>query len=334
MNIPTSHQNEKLASAISGDSEAFNALVEPHRKQLLVHCYRLSGSLDEAEDLVQDAFLRAWQKIESFEGRGSFQNWLYVIATRLWLDEARKRKKRILLPLDGSPADPDAPPLPPNPAALWLDPLPGSWVISMAPSPESSYDRRESISFAFMIAIQKLNARQRVVLILRKVYDWSAKEVADALGLTVDSINNLLYRARKNLEASQHEEIPAPGQNLDLFVNAWEAGDVQALIELLHERATFAMPPMGVWYTGRASIQRALRNFVFLPEVAWKLVPTLANGRPAFGLYQRGKVPDTYRAAGLILPIFGAEDGSITEVTAFLSPQLLSRFDLPETLPS
>jgi len=332
MQPSTPNEIEYLASARAGDSEAFTVLVEPHRKSLLLHCYRMSGSLDDAEDLVQEAFLRAWHKINAYGGQGAFKNWLYVIATRLWLDEVRKCKKRVLLPLDGNPADPNLPPLPPTSPEAWLDPLPGSWLTSIDPPPESSYERRESISLAFMTALQKLNARQRIVLILRKVYNWRAEEVADALGLTFDSVNNLLYRARKKIKILQYEETPAPKENLDLFVNAWESGDVHSLIDLLHEKATFAMPPMHVWYQGRDSIQIALQNFVFMAGVAWKLVPTTANDRPAFGVYQQAGDTQSYQAFGLILPVYG--DGKITEITAFLSPEYISRFGLPESLSS
>ncbi len=319
-----------LAAARAGNTQAFDALVETYRRSLLLHCYRLSGSLDDAEDLVQETFVRAWSKLKSFEGEGSFRNWLYVIATRLWLDEARKRKQRVLLPLDGDPADPDSPPPLPTSPASWLDPLPESWLMSVDPSPEFSYERRESISFAFLVALQKLNARQRVVLILREVFNWSAEEVSDALGLTVDSVNNLLYRARKNLEASPYPESISPKQYLDLFVNAWESGDVHSLIHLLHEKATFAMPPMGVWYAGRESIQRALQNFVFMSGVKWKLTPTSANGQPAFGIYRGREAEESYRVFGLLLPIYAGD--KIVEITAFLSPQLVTRFNLPETM--
>ncbi|HAV78813.1 MAG TPA: RNA polymerase subunit sigma-24 [Anaerolineae bacterium] len=323
-NIQTPIEPEHLTSAQAGNTEAFTSLVEPHRKPLLVHCYRMSGSLDDAEDIVQETFIRAWEKLKSFDGSGSFRNWLYVIATRLWLDEARKRKKRVLLPLEGDSSNPDIPPMPPTSPASWLDPLPESWLTSVDPSPEMIRERRESISFAFMVALQKLNARQRVVLILREVFTWSAEETAEALGLTVDSVNNLLYRARKNIEPSRNESTPAPKQHLDQFVNAWETGDVPSLIQLLHEKATFAMPPMGVWYAGRKSVQRALQNFVFLPNVKWKLIPATANGHPAFGIYRgEGK---GYHAFGLLLPVFTGD--VVVEVTAFLSPQLVSRFGL------
>jgi len=335
MNTSAWNESTHLASARSGDNDAFTALVEPHRKPLLVHCYRLSGSLDDAEDIVQETLLRAWGKLGSFDERGSFRNWLYVIATRLWLDEFRKRKKRILLPIDGDPSDPDMPPQP-DPSASFLDPLPGSWLISPDPTPEHSYERHETISFAFMVALQKLNARQRVVLILREVFNWSAEEVANALDLTVDSVNNLLYRARKNLAPTPSEEIPSQKQYLDQFVNAWEAGDVPSLIQLLHQKATFAMPPMGVWYVGRESIQRALQNLVFVPNVQWKLVPTTANGSPAFGIYRgegevgAGSSRPSFQSFGLLLPVFDRD--KIIEVTAFLIPQLAVRFGLSETM--
>ncbi|MCP5098799.1 MAG: sigma-70 family RNA polymerase sigma factor, partial [Chloroflexi bacterium] len=302
MHSSSPNEPQLLASALVGNSDAFTALVEPHRKPLLVHCYRMSGSLDDAEDIVQDTFIRAWNKIGSFKGVGPFRNWLYVIASRLWIDEVRKRKKQVLLPLNGSPADPDSPPRPPTTPVAWLDPLPDAWLTGSDSSAESSYEQREMVSLAFMVALQKLNGRQRVVLILRTVFNWSAIEVADALGLSVASVNNLLYRARKNLERAQYVEMPPEKQNLDQFVNAWESGDVPALIELLHEKATFAMPPMDVWYMGRDSIQRALQNFVFIPGVKWKLVGVKANGRSAFAIYQQLPDASSYHAFGLTLP--------------------------------
>lgn len=323
----TPSEKEVFVAACRGDEEAFSTLVEPHRQALIVHCYRLSGSLEDAEDIVQETYLRAWHKLNSFQGTGSFRNWLYVIATRLWFDEARRRKKQVLLPLDGLPADPNTPPRPGNASAVWLDPLPNAWLVGSDPSAESSYELRETVSLAFMVALQKLNPRQRVVLILRKVFNWPADEVADVLGLTVASVNNLLYRARKNLEPASYQETMAVQQNLDLFVTAWETGDVPALIDLLHETATFAMPPFGVWYAGKDSIHQALQNFVFMPDTKWKLLPTGANGRTAFGIYQRSE--KSYQAFGLIAPIFRAEDGKIIEIVAFLSPQLFDRFNLP-----
>jgi RNA polymerase sigma-70 factor (ECF subfamily) len=329
MRLSPRSESEQLAATRAGNPDAFSALVEPHRQPLLIHCYRLSGSLDDAEDLVQDTFLRAWKKLDAYAGQGSFRRWLYVIATRLWLDEARKRKKRVLLPLDGDFSDPDLPPLPLT-AAAWLDPLPGSWLNSTDPSPETAYEHRETISLAFMVALQKLNARQRVVLLLREVFKWSAEDVADALDLSVDSINNLLYRARKNLQTPPYAEEVAPPQSLNQLVNAWESGDLHSLIQLLHEKATFAMPPMGVWYAGRSSIGRALQNFVFMPGLVWKLAPTTLNGRPAFAIYRQEQA--AYQAFGLLLPVFAG--GKIIEVTAFLSPHLVTRSGLPQDLPS
>ncbi len=320
-------EKKNFAAACRGDEEAFSTLVEPHRQPLIVHCYRLSGSLEDAEDIVQETFLRAWHKLNSFKGDGSFRNWLYVIATRLWFDEVRKRKKQVLLPLDGLPADPNTPPRPGHASAVWLDPLPNAWLVGSDPSAESSYELRETVSLAFMVALQKLNPRQRVVLILRRVFNWRADEVADALGLTVASVNNLLYRARKNLEPASYQETPAVRENLDLFVTAWETGDVLALIDLLYETATFAMPPFGVWYEGKAAIHLALQNFVFMPDTQWKLVPSGANGHAAFGIYQYSG--GFYQAFCLIVPIFERENNKIIEIVAFLSPQLFGRFNLP-----
>jgi len=323
MNIKAENESIYLSSARAGDSEAFNALVDLYRKPLLVHCYRMSGSLDDAEDIVQETFLRAWDKLKLFDGSGSFRGWLYTIATRLWLDEYRRRKKRILLPIDGDPSNPDLPPRP-NPSASYLDPLPDSWLTSSDPTPERSYERRETISFAFMVALQKLNARQRAVLILREVLNWSAEETAATLDLTVDSVNNLLYRARKKLGSLPRDEAQPPRQYLSQFVTAWETGDIDLLIELLHQKATFAMPPMGVWFAGRTSIRRALQNLVFVPNVLWKLVPTFANGTPAFGVYR--SEGGAFQAVGILLPVFSGNE--IVEITAFLIPQLVARFAL------
>lgn len=320
-----------LASAQKGNADAFTALVEPYRKPLLVHCYRLSGSLDDAEDIVQETFIRAWNKVHAFLGEGSFRNWLYTIATRLWLDEVRKNKKQVLLPLDGPPADPNSALTPPAEPASWLDPLPNSWLAGTDPSAESTYELQETVSLAFMVALQKLNAQQRVVLILRLVFQWSAEDVADTLDLTVASVNNHLYRARKNLDSAHFIEAPLPMQRLDHFVHAWEAGDVNGLIALLHEKATFAMPPMGVWYAGREAIQQALQNFVFIPDSNWKMMRAMANGRSALGIYQFAKATQTYQPFGLILPI-GNKEGSIIEITAFLSPHFIERFELPHSI--
>ena len=270
--LPT--KPEHLASARAGNSEAFTALVEPHRRSLLMHCYRMSGSLDDAEDLVQETFLRAWNKLKSFEGQGSFRNWLYVIATRLWLDEARKRKKQVLLPLDGDPADPDSPPQPVLSSGTWLDPLPESWLTGTDPSPEYFYERRETISFAFMIALHKLNPRQRVVLILREVFNWSAEEAADALGLTVDSVNNHLYRARKNL-------APAP---FEIPCSKTISGSIRGCLGSWRCPLSdpTAAPESDLCHAAdgrlvcRARVHSsALHNFVFVPGVKWKLTSHL-----------------------------------------------------------
>lgn len=330
MTVTNPREIEHLENARAGSAEAFSALVDPYRKQLLVHCYRMSGTLEDAEDLVQETTLRAWNKLDAFRGSGAFRNWLYTIATRLWLDQARKRKP-LLLPLDGPPSDTHSIPKPPTNGA-WLDPLPGDWITGEDPTPEHVYQQGETISLAFMIALQKLNTPQRIVLILRDVLDWPAGEVAERLNISVAAVHNHLYRARITLQYTHPDELQAPEKSLNQFVVAWEAGDVPALIELLQQEVTFAMPPMGVWYQGQAAVQQALKNYVFIPGVRWKLSPTSANGRPAFGLYQLAGDATFYTLSGLILPLFTMQDGKISELTSFLTPQLASRFGLPPTL--
>lgn len=319
---------ERINLARSGSAEAFSALVEPYRRQLTVHCYRLSGSLDDAEDIVQEAFLRAWEKLKTFRGEGSFRNWLYMIATRLWVDEIRRRGKQVLLPLDGAPAAPNAPPKPPGEPAAWLDPWPDAWLLGSDPSAESAYEQREAISLAFMVALQKLNVPQRVVLLLRSVYNFPAEEVAAVLGVTTASIHNHLYRARQTLENAPLIETPISNGEMDRFMAAWEAADIDVLIDLLHEEATFAMPPMGVWYAGRAAIGQALSNFVFTPGVAWKCAVTRANGRPACAIYRQAGDDPAYHPFAILLPACDTPGGGIRALTAYLAPGLFERFGL------
>ncbi len=326
MPTPIPEETRVLAAALDGDSAAFAALVEPYRRPLLRHGYRLSGSLADAEDLVQETFLRAWNQLPAFQGSGAFRSWLYTIATRLWLDEVRRRKRQVLLPFDGPPADPDAAPSPPDGTAAWLDPLPDGWLAGRERSAERAVEERESVSLAFLIALQKLNPRQRVVLLLRAVYEWSAADVAAALGSSTAAVNNHLYRARQTLDAWPAGETPVADGALEAFVRPWEAGDVPGLIALLHQDAAFAMPPLAVWYDGRKAIGRALKNFVFLPETGWRLRPTGINGQPGFGIFQLAAAGRTDEPFGLILPHAGRNGHRIGRLTAFLSPSLLPRF--------
>src|SRR5215213_2025546 len=261
-----SEQNARLDAARHGDADQFGELTEPYRRELQVHCYRILGSLHEAEDIVQETMLRAWKRLDTYEGRASFRAWLYKIATNACLDALDQRRSRRLLPNQCGPAaDPQTQISPPSPELVWLDPIPDEWLGDIsALNPEARYSESESISFAFLTALQALPPRQRAVLILRDVLDFSANETAEVLELTVSSVNSALHRARTALSQSYQERehqvpINSPSDErtkwlLDHFVKAWERADVDGLVALLKEDAAFAMPPSPFWYQGRQSI--------------------------------------------------------------------------------
>ena len=339
-----------LAAAQRGDATAFSALTEPYRRELQVHCYRILGSLHEAEDMVQETMLKAWRRLDTYEGRASFRAWLYKIATNTCLDFLDQRRSRRLLPLDaGPPSDPDLPISPPSAELTWLEPFPDEWLRDTAAvNPEARYSDLESISLSFMAALQSLPPRQRAVLILRDVLDFSAMETAEVLAITVSSANSALHRARATLaQRSQGQEFDptspaAPGDErtqwlLDHFVQAWQTADVEGLVALLKEDATLAMPPSPSWYKGRQAIQMFLAATVFGDDGMfdgkaagrWRLVRTDANASPAFALYQRGDEAE-YRAFGLLVLRSGSD--GLSQIISFIDPSLPSRFDLPESL--
>jgi RNA polymerase sigma-70 factor (ECF subfamily) len=332
----------RLAAARAGDHLEFGRLTEPHRRELQVHCYRLLGSLHEAEDVVQETMLRAWRWLDTFEGRASFRAWLYKIATNACLDALDKRRRRSL-PMSTHPvADPHQPLDPPMSDSVWLEPLPDDFIAAAAENPEARYTIRESVTLAFLVILQTLPARQRAVLILCDVLDWRAKEVADCLGLTVSAVNSALHRARVTLAKHYHNQRPEPvsplGETrwrdlLDRYVRAWETADVEALVGLLKEDAIFAMPPTPSWYRGRDSIRLILLAIPFAGNARgrWRLAPTHANGSPALGFYQRDQAASgVYRGVGV--QVLKIEDDGIAEVTSFMNPDFLPRFGLPAEL--
>ena len=345
------HQNEAeiLHAARGGDSQRFGELTEPYRRELQIHCYRILGSLQEAEDMVQETMLKAWRHITAYEGRASFRSWLYKIATNTSLDFLDAKRSRRLLPFNVFPAsDVQAPILPPTLELTWLEPFPDEWLEdASAVNPEARYTQSESVSLSFLTALQILPPRQRAVLILRDVLDFSAIETAEALELTVSSVNSALHRARKTLTERYHGEVPetstgAPADEkskrlLDDYVQAWETADVNGLVALLKQDAILAMPPSPSWYQGDAAIGEfsALTFFrddgMFAGKAKnrWRLLPTRANGSPAFALYQRDE-KNQYQAFGLQALIF--ERGRISQIINFIDPTLPSRFGLPATL--
>jgi RNA polymerase sigma-70 factor (ECF subfamily) len=341
--------HEHLAAARRGDTQGFSALTEPYRRELQIHCYRILGSLQDAEDLVQETFLRAWRRLDTYEGRASFRAWLYKIATHACLDALDRMRSRRLLPAQTYPvSDPHAPIQPPVTEAGWLEPFPDEWLVESAFDPEARYSLHESVSLAFLIALQALPSRQRAALILSDVLDWSAREVAELLGLSVSAANSVLYRARATMAKHYHGRDPRSldaaatdertQRMLDRFVQVWETADVAGLVALLKEDATLAMPPSPSWYGGRDAIGVFAAAALFADggmfggaaAGRWRLRPTRANGQFAFAIYQR--MGDAYQAFGL--HVLAREADKIVQIISFIDPSLFARFGLAERLES
>ncbi len=320
----------------------FTDLVEPHRKELLVHCYRMVGSLEEAEDLVQETMLRAWRSRGRFEGRSSLRTWLYKIATNACLDAIEKRAKRTLPQTSSSPSDPRGPIEPPPQEPVWLEPYPDGWLPDVSANPEARYSALESISMAFMVALQVLPARQRAVLVLRDVLDWKASEVARLLETTTSAVNSMLHRARTALAARTSPTPPVSQSDnrvkatLAQYVDAWESADIPGLVDLLKDDAILAMPPSPTWVQGRDEVGLFLEAYVFDGEAKdrWRMVPTSANGQPAFGLYKLNPESGSHETVGLMAVTLSPTESDVlvSDLTYFIAPQLVSRFGLPEKL--
>lgn len=325
----------------SADEHTFGGLVEPHRRELQVHCYRILGSLHDAEDLTQETLLRAWRRRETFEGRASFRAWLYKIATNACFDALDRRPRRALPTLTHPVADPAAQPAPLITEPVWLEPLPDELVAEADENPEARYSACESVTLAFLAALQTLPPRQRAVIILCDVLDWQAAEAADCLAMTVSAVNSALHRARITLAKHYHGEGRATVQRardaqtqhlLERYVRAWEAADVAALVGLLKEDVIFAMPPVSAWFRGREAIRVVLRMFAFPDEARdrWRMTPMRANGSLAVACYQRDAA-GSFRASGV--QVLSFSDGLIAESIFFLEPALVARFGLPLELP-
>jgi RNA polymerase sigma-70 factor (ECF subfamily) len=322
--------------------DAFVQLAEPYRRQIKAHCYRMTGSLHEAEDLVQETYLRAWRAFESFQGRGSLKSWLYQIATRVCLDAIAQRKKvRRLLPEANFPPATEVPTGQPSADIAWLEPYPDSEVDNVAdeaPNAEAQYVQRESVRLAFVAALQYLPPRQRAVLLLIDVLGWSSAETASLIGSSTASINSALQRARSTLASRYTPNAPIEPLRLhdqstllERYVRAWEGKDLEGFVALLKEEATYAMPPWHHWYRGRD----AIRNFfgtVWPQYGRFRLLPTRANGQPAFGLYVEGK-EGGWRAHSL--QMLESDGELISGLTLFmrpLGPTLFPAFGLPDDL--
>src|SRR4051794_16732188 len=325
----TAQERELLEAAGGGDEDAFRRLVEPHRGELHAHCYRMLGSVHDAEDALQDALLRAWRSVARFEGRSSLRSWLYKIATNTCLDVIERRPKRVL-PIDYGPAaDPHDGPGEPLVESVWVEPYPDEklGVEDGYAAPEAHYEQRESVELAFIVALQHLPAKQRAVLILREVLGFSAQEVADTLETTTASVNSALQRARAAAEErlpeqSQQATLRALGDEglrdvVDSYVDAWERNDVEAVVAMLTEDAVFAMPPLATWFGGREAIEVFLAGWPLSGTWRWRVVRTRANGQPALGYYSWDEEEQTFLP--FALNVLTLRDARVQEVTAFIT---------------
>ena len=331
-----------LSFAKRGDRDAFQRLAEPYRRELQLHCYRMLGSLQDAEDLVQETFLRAWRGLAGFEERSSFRTWLYRIATNACLNALAGRAPRVLPEVQGPPSDqPLDRMLERGPATdiPWLQPYPEAaleGVADPAPGPEARYEMHEAVQLAFVAAIQYLPPRQRAVLLLHDVLGWSAAESARLLNASVASVNSALQRARatlgKHLPQDQPKPQPASDDRqralLDRYLRAWESADVDGFVALLREDATVSMPPWREWYRGRESLRRFF-DWAWRPggHGPFRLIPIGANGQPAFAFYCRGDIETEWRAHSI--HVLSVHDDSIAKLTFFLNPGLFVSFGLP-----
>lgn len=333
---------QHLSAARAGDRAAFDHVTGPHRKELLTHCYRMLGSLQDAEDQVQETFLRAWRRLETYEGRAPFRAWLYKIATNACLDALERRPRRVL-PQSLRPAsDPREPILPPVLDPIWLEPFPDELLAPQESTPEARYDAHESITLAFLTALQALPPRQRAVLILCDVLGWSAGEAAKLAEATIPAVNSLLHRARLKLEnhlatpRPERKQIAQPDEGtrrlLERYVYAWETADVEAIVALLREDAVFPMPPLPLWYQGRQAIGAFIAATSLAGEAGgrWRLHPTLANGCPACGVYLFDPASSAFTP--FAIQVLTIRDGLLADVTTFGYPALFPYFELPTEL--
>jgi len=331
--MTTPSEQEHLDAALQGDQQAYTDLVEPYRPELLAHCYRLTGSMQDAEDMVQETRLRAWSKLGSYAGLASLRAWMYKIATNACLDDLKKQRRRLLPSSSFPPADPNQPFAPPISELIWLEPFPDELLTGSSVSPEASYSQRENISLAFTIALQNLAPRQRAVLLLRDVLGWRANETAKVLEMSLSSVNSALFRARKILKHvyySAPETSDETASLLDRYVQAWERADIDGLVKLIKTDAQFTMPPSPSWYQGRDAIIAMISNFMFAGDAVgrWRLTPVRANAQPAYAFYQRVDSSDEYQAFGI--HVLAIDGGEVASISHFLHEGLFPHFGLPE----
>ncbi len=333
-------EHNRLARAQRGDEDAFAQLTTPYRRELQVHCYRILGSLQDAEDLLQETLLAAWRGLEQFEGRSSLRAWLYTIATNRCLNALRERSRRPQAAPAPDGTFPSAHPAESVAEVGWLQPYPDALlegVLDTAPGPAARYEAKEAIALAFVSGLQHLPPRQRAVLVLRDVLGFHAEEVAEMLGTSSASVNSALQRGRATMDrrvplGRDRLSLPLSASHADLvtrFADAFERDDIDAVVALLTEDAVVSMPPEPEWHQGRAAVDAFLRDRLRVRRPQrWRFVATAANAQPAWGYYLEDA--DGWRRAGVF--IIGTRADGIESVTRFSGDRLLDRFGLPERL--
>ena len=326
--------DERLTLARAGDGNAFEELVGPYRRELQVHCYRILGSVQDAEDVLQEVLLAAWQSLAGFDGR-SLRAWLYRIATNRCLNYLRDASRRP----EGTSADFTAQFVGASPSdePWWLEPYPDALIDEVTPGPEARYETRESIALSFVAGLQQLPTQQRTALVLRDVLGFSASETAQILDATPASVNSALQRARAGFRPTrdpEHVVLPRSDAEAELvsrFVEAFQRGDLSGVVGLLTEDSVLSMPPEPVEFRGPQLIGEFLHSRGIWGQTL-KLVPTRANNQPAFGYYLPDPNAAVHRASGLLV-LTVANDG-VCAITRFSDRGVLARFGLPRTLPS
>jgi RNA polymerase sigma-70 factor (ECF subfamily) len=331
-------ERDLQSAAMAGDRDAFGRLVDPYRRELHAHCYRMLGSYTDAEDALQETLLRAWRGLPGFEGRSSLRSWLYRIVTNTCLRAIERRPKRVL-PIDYGPAaDPhdalDAPVEDP----IWLEPYPDTNLgVS---GPDARYEQREGVELAFIAALQHLPARQRAVLILRDVLGFSARETAEVLDTTSVSVDSALQRAHRTVDErlpnqTQQQTLRLLGDDelsslVERYIAAWEQDDIDAVVAMLADDARLVMPPVPNWYSGRDQVEAALRVYGLAGILRWRMSPTSLNGQLALAAYTWDEQSGAFRPH--CIHVLTLRETRIDEITAFFTPDVFGPLGLPETV--
>jgi RNA polymerase sigma-70 factor (ECF subfamily) len=324
-------------STFSAPTETdFAALVAPYRRELRAYCYRMAGSIDDADDLLQESLLRAWRGLPGFDGRASLRTWLYRVASSACIDRLKNRTARKRVEDERAPTHTgdDAPPGDMND---YIGPCPPDVYADEPVNPEARYGARESVGFAFLAALQLLPPKQRATLIACDVLGWSAEECATVLETSASSVESALRRAREAIDARAKTWLPAPPKDdatrlvVSRWVDAWDRADAKALVELLHQDATMTMPPLPMWMRGPESIGASLRAMVFAGRVPgdFRTIAAEANGLPALGVYRRG---EDGRFMPFALHVLDADGGKVRAFTAFIDTRFFPFFALPASL--